>query len=195
MSSIVEKLINLRAILLENGQKEAAQKVENVMKNIWNKEELHSLELALNIRDFGDLYLPIYDGDWWNVLNETRREVQELYFILESMEQEVEEQYVDMIGELYNVVKQIEDNKLLIRVEKIVNDYSSPEMIKDVIKICQSQCGRPIKDVNTKYGNWGQLIGELYYKANAYLKKIEFNNYSKAKEYVDELKKETQKLF
>ena len=195
MSGIVEKLINLRDILSANEQKEAAQKVESVMKNIDNKEELHSLELALNIRAFGDLYLPMYDGDWWNVLNETRREVQELYFILESMEPEIEEQYVDMIGELYNVVKQIEDNKLLIRVERIVNDYSFPEMIKDVIKICQSQCGRPIKDINTKYGNWGQLIGELYYKANAYLKKIEFKNYSKAKEYVDELKKEMQKIF
>ena len=196
MSNIVEKLINLREILLKNGQKEAAFKVESVMKNIEDKEEVRSFELSLNIRDFGDLYLPIYDGDWWSILSETRKEVQELYFILESCEQELERHYIDMVNELFNIVKENKDEKLLIRLDKIVNDYNSPEMIKDLIKICVSQGGRPVKYSSTKYGNWGSLLGELNYKANAYLKKIENdNNYDKIEQYINEIKEQINEYF
>lgn len=194
MSNIVEKLINLRKILLENRQVEAAKKIENVMKNIGDKEEISSLELALNIRDFGDLYLPMYDGDWWYILSETRKEVQELYFILESREENLEENYIDMINELYNIVKDIGDEKLLTRLDKIINDYNSLEMIKDLIKICVSQGGRPVKYFSAKYGNWGSLLGKLNYKANAYLRRIENDSYE-VEEYIKDLKKQVAEYF
>ena len=145
MLSIVEKLINLREIFLKNGQKEAVKQIENVMKNIEDKDKLRSLAVSLNLRAMGDLYIDMYYGDWWKILTEVQKEVQELYFILESKELKVEKSYIDMVSELYNFAKEIKDDKLLFRLEEIRNNYNSPDMIRKLIKICVSQGARPSK--------------------------------------------------
>lgn len=198
MLSIVEKLINLREIFLKNGQKEAVKQIENVMKNIEDKDKLRSLEVSLNLRAMGDLYIDMYYGDWWKILTEAQKEVQELYFILESKELNVEKSYIDMVSELYNFAKEIKDDKLLFRLEEIRNNYNSPDMIRKLIKICVSQGARPSKYFSERYGNWKNLLEKLYYEANAYLKKIENsnnNNYDKVDEYVNELKKQFEEYF
>ena len=198
MLSIVEKLINLREIFLKNGQKEAVKQIENVMKNIEDKDKLRSLAVSLNLRAMGDLYIDMYYGDWWKILTEVQKEVQELYFILESKELKVEKSYIDMVSELYNFAKEIKDDKLLFRLEEIRNNYNSPDMIRKLIKICVSQGARPSKYFSEQYGNWQNLLEKLYYEANAYLKKIENNNnnnYDKVDEYVNELKKQFEEYF
>ena len=198
MLSIVEKLINLREIFLKNGQKEAVKQIENVMKNIEDKHKQRSLEVSLSLRAMGDIYIDMYYGDWWKILTEVQKEVQELYFILESKELKVEKSYIDMVSELYNFAKEIKDDKLLFRLEEIRNNYNSPDMIRKLIKICVSQGARPSKYFSEKYGNWQNLLEKLYYEANAYLKKIENNNnnnYDKVDEYVNELKKQFEEYF
>lgn len=176
MSNVIERLEEIRNILKLNGQKEALEQIEDVIKNINDKEKVRNLDIALSIKDFGDLDLPMYDGNWWNIINETKREVQQLYFVLESNDPDLEKYYLDMLKEMIILVKQSKDEKLIVRLEQIIYNYNSPVMIKDLIQICNLQKNRPIKYVSKKYGSWKELVEELYYKANSYLEKIEKEN-------------------